>query len=288
MIGSAITRELLERGHTVAHLGRSARSGAVPSFRWDLKSGEIDDRAFKGVHAVIHLAGASISKRWTSAYKREIVNSRVESSALLDQALKAHPEIQRVICASASGIYPSDDERLWREDESIPADAGGFLASTTAQWEAATAPLGAGRQRVVFRIGLVMSGDGGALPVMAAPVRWVGAAPMGSGRQWMPWIHIDDLVGLFVEAVEKEAYQGVYNAAAPNPVRHTEFMKTLARILHRWYIPIRIPGFLLRWVMGEQAALVLEGAQLSADKVLRTGYTFKFPKLADALKNLLA
>lgn len=288
MIGSAITRELLVRGHTVAHLGRSARSGTVPSFRWDPKSGEIDHGAFEGVDAVIHLAGASISKRWTKAYQQEIVNSRVQSSALLDRALQQHPEIQRVICASASGIYPSDDERLWKEDDSIPAGAGGFLASTTAQWEAATAPLGAGRQRVVFRIGLVMSGDGGALPVMAAPVRWVGAAPMGSGRQWMPWIHIDDLVGLFVEATENREWSGVYNAAAPNPVRHAEFMKTLAKVLHRWYVPIHIPGFILRWVMGEQAALVLEGVQLSADKVLSTGYTFKFPKLADALKNLLA
>lgn len=285
LVGTEISEALLDRGHEVVHLGRSARSGRVPAFEWSPSTGTFDARAFQGVDAVIHLAGASVSKPWTATYKQTIIESRLHSAQTLERALAENPQIRTVVCASASGFYPPDEERIWMESDK--PEPTGFLSQTTAAWEQALKPLGEERRQVIFRIGLVMSAKGGALPEMARPVKWVGAASLGSGRQWMPWIHIADLVGLFVTALENDSMNGIYNAAAPNPARHKDFMKVLSKVMHRWFVPISVPAFLFRMLMGERAALVLDGQHLSTEKVQQLGYNFKYPQLSDALKDLL-
>ena len=243
-------------------------------------------KAFQKTDTIIHLAGTGIADgRWTEKRKKEIIDSRVKSADLIFETLKANAHhVKTFISASAIGIY-GDCKDEWI-DETYPA-APDFLGETCKVWEAAANKFSTlGIRVVIFRIGIILAKDEGALPQMARPVKLFAGSPLGSGKQFMSWIHVTDLCRVFLKAVEEERMTGVYNAVAPNPVTHREFIKSLTKVLHRLFIPIPVPAFILRLILGEKAKIVLDGQRVSSKKIRDTGFRFQFEKAEDALKNI--
>jgi uncharacterized protein (TIGR01777 family) len=209
----------------------------------------------------------------------------VKSAALIFETLKANPhEIKTFISASAIGIY-GDGGDEW-VDEAHPASSD-FLGETCKQWEAAANQFSEiGIRVVIIRIGIILSKDGGALPQMSRPIKIVGGSPLGSGKQFMSWIHIDDLGRIFLKAIEDEQMHGIYNAVAPDPVTNKEFIKLLTRTLHRPFFPMHVPSVMLKLILGEKAKMVLNGQRVSSVKIQGTGFEFQFNKLEDALNDV--
>lgn len=288
LIGQRLTDLLFEKGHRIAHLSRTPRSGKVVTFVWDIQNNKFDREALQATDAIIHLAGAGIAdKPWTAARKLELIKSRTESTHLLyDELKKGNHPVKTFISASAIGFYGIDEsDNFFTENDK---QGRGFLAEVVGQWEAAVDRIATlGIRAVKIRIGIVLSEKGGALKELMKPVKFFVGAPLGSGEQMMSWIHLDDLCRIFVKAVDDEDLRGVYNAAAPNPVSNREFTKTLAKILHKPIILPPIPSFALKLLLGEMADIVLKGAKVSSEKIQKTGFRFKFNKLDDALKDLL-
>ena len=296
-IGTALTHSLLEKNYKVIILSRQRGKANAPitglSYaHWDLSSQMIDGDAMRGADFIVHLAGAGIAdKRWTKKRKKEIRDSRVKSSELIVKSLREIPNnVKAVVCASAIGWYGADpvipNPKPFREDD--PPDAG-FLGGTCREWEAAIEPvIHLGKRLVKLRTSIVMSNDGGALKEFRNPLRFGVSPILGNGRQVMSWIHIDDLVRLYITAIENENLSGVYNAGAPHPVSNKTFMLRLARLIKgRFYIPIYVPSFMLRLVLGEMSIEVLKSATISCDKIHAAGFTFLYPSIDAALKNLI-
>jgi uncharacterized protein (TIGR01777 family) len=279
-LGSALVERLQRDGHSVAVLTRQpTRSHHV---RWD-PYGPITTWAhvLDGADAVVNLAGAPISKRWTRAHKRAMWTSRVDLTRALVAALKSLRRMAPVLMnASAVGVYGAHgDEPLTEE-----AGAGsGFLADLGAAWENEARAAGPEARVVLLRNGLVLARDGGALPRLALPCRLFIGGPLGSGRQYMPWIHLDDWTALTVWALTNTAISGPLNATAPNPVTNLEFARTLGRVLHRpAFFPA--PAFAVRLALGEMADVALTGQRVLPDKAHRLGFEFRYPLLEPALR----
>lgn len=289
MVGSALTEKLLHRGFKVAHVGRSARGGKVPCFRWSISENYLDPKALEGVDAIIHLAGAGVADgRWTSARKQEIMASRVDSGKLLCHALKTVPNaVKTVISASGIGFYGLTTEpNLCTE---VDAPGTDFLATVCVAWEQAIKPIEAPDARLaIFRIGVVLSNKGGALAQMAAPVRWGVGAPLGTGKQMISWVHIDDLCNMMLAALEQPQWKGIYNAVAPNPISNGALTKAIGTALHRPVWPISVPGFALRLMVGQMAEIVLSGARVSCEKVKQAGFKFEYEEVGKAIRQLLS
>ncbi len=295
LIGRRLTDLLLEKGHEVAWLSRGAaeshrvpRPHAVRVFRWDVERGDIEHDAVEWADAVVHLAGAGVAdRRWTARRKRTILDSRVHATRLLRKSIQGatrRPEV--VIAASATGRYGSGGEDRWMSENDDP-DECDFLAEVVRQWEAESAVIAnTGVRSLVVRIGIVLSRDGGALPRMAAPFRLGLGAPIGTGEQYMSWIHIDDLCRMIVHALDDATRQGVYNGVAPHPVTNAVFSDELARAMGRPFFMPAVPAFVLRMVMGEMASIVLGGARVSSRKAQHDGFTFRYPTVRDALNEL--
>jgi uncharacterized protein (TIGR01777 family) len=284
LIGRALSQKLLAEGHRVSILSRSGGD-----YTWDVTKAYFQPEALEGVDAVVHLAGAGIAdKRWTEARKRELIGSRVDSSALLIHALKTIPNrVKVVLSASAIGFYGADSGEV-RCEETSPAGVD-FLATCTQAWEGSISGVEAlGIRLVKFRIGLVLSAHGGIFPVLCRPIRYLVGAVLGHGKQWQSWIHVDDLVGMFMLGLADESLNGVINAVSPGAIRHREMTQKIARAMHKPLLLPPIPGFLLRLALGEMACLVLGGNLVSADKIQKEGkYTFTYTRLEDALKELI-
>jgi len=282
---SGYLRKKLEKNNCRIHfLSRTPVDSS--SYRWDMKTRWIDPAAFENVHTIIHLAGASLADgRWTAERKKEIIDSRVNSAKLIYEKLKlSGHSIQTFISASAVGIYGDAGDEWISEDHSISPD---FLGETCRLWESAARRFAdLGIRVVILRIGVVLSGDGGALPVMARPVKLFAGAPLGSGNQFMSWIHIDDLCSIFLKAVEDGSMNGIYNAVAPNPVTNKEFMTKLASALHRPLWPFNVPAWLLKILLGEKSKIVLDGQRVSAQKLRDSGFTFNFSNLEQAIHDI--
>lgn len=287
LVGTRLTERLLHRGHQVVHLSRQPRSGQVPVYSWDVKQGTLDERALHGVDAVIHLAGAGVADaRWTAARKMEILNSRIDSTRLLGKYLDKHRAISTFISASAIGYYGFVTSEKWLE-ESAPAGTD-FLADVTRQWEEAVEATAHDQLRIVkLRIGIVLSANGGALAEIARPVRWGLGAPLGSGRQYMSWIHLDDLCAMFIHALENKNVAGTYNAVGPQPATNRAFTHAVAAALGKNIRLPPVPGFVLRLLVGELAGMVLAGTRISCRKILQTGFAFQFSDLPSALNKEL-
>lgn len=288
LIGHSLSAALRKAGHTVKHLGRyKPQTPGVDEYIWDVEAGTIEPGALEGTEIIIHLAGANVGKgRWTEKRKTEIISSRVRTLELLQlhcSRLGVKPE--GFMGASAVGYYGTlPAAKAHTEEDAAGAD---FMAAVCRDWEqAARAWASSGTPVTLLRIGVVLSGRGGALPLMAMPVRWFAGAPMGSGRQVLSWIHIQDLAGIFHYCMEHSLY-GVYNAVSPHPVTNRDFIRAIGRQLRRPVWPVPVPGFVLRTVLGEQAAIVLDGVDASADKILNAGYTFRYSQLQTALADLL-
>jgi uncharacterized protein len=289
LIGSRLTEILLHQGHEVAHLGRHQRQGRVPSYVWDVAKGTMDPRALESVEAIVHLAGAGIAdKRWTAARKKEIIDSRTQSIALLYDALnqKQYP-VTCFVSASAVGYYgPGRDDQVFSEES--PA-GGDFLATVTKQWEAASNRIGAlGIRGVKLRTGIVLSEKGGVLKSMAAPVKLGFGAPLGTGKQYLSWIHLDDLCAMYSKAINDPDMKGIYNATGTEPVTQRELTKAIAKTLNKPLWLPSVPAFALKLALGEMADLVLTGSKVSSEKIRKAGFAFQFNELEQALKNLFS
>lgn len=286
MIGSGISRQLTKAGHQVVHLSRSTSSSSEYStYSWDVTKGIVDEKAFEGVEVIIHLAGASINQRWTVKNKKIIVSSRVKSANLLFDAVhRLKIPLKTFISMSAIGYYGGDTgDQLISESHEPGAD---FLAETVRKWEEAADQFQSVCPVTKFRAGVVLSDEGGALPKIAAPVRYFVGAPIGSGKQWMSWIHINDVVQAFCMAVEGKL-SGTFNLVAPNPATNAQLTKSIARTLGRPLILPNVPAFVLQMVMGEMATIVIGGNNVSAKHLESTGFRFNYPELDQALKDLL-
>lgn len=294
LVGQALGHALLEKGYNVTILSRQAKS-TLPDdpFRyaaWDVERGIIDEKALQEADYIIHLAGAGVAeKRWTSRQKKLIIDSRVNSSRLIAESLqKVSHKVKAVIAASAIGWYgpdPAIPNPHPFSEEAAPAND--FLGAVCHAWEKSIEPVAATGVRLVkVRIGIVLSSNGGALKEFRKPMRFGVAAILGRGSQVMSWIHIDDLVRMFIHATENEQMRGVYNAVAPNPVSNREITIGLAKARKKFFIPFHVPSFLLRMMLGEMSVEILKSATVSATKISKAGFTFSYPDISKALENL--
>lgn len=297
MIGTRLTEMLADRGYDVIILTRDTTkhhpSPGVSYANWDIDAQAIDRDAIGKADHIIHLAGAGVAdKRWSQARKQEILRSRTESSALIVKALKEYPnKVQSVISSSAIGWYGPDTASSLKEGftEDAPADTA-FLGETCHQWEASIEPVtGLGIRLVKLRTGIVLSSRGGALVEFRKPVMGGVAAILGNGNQVVSWIHVEDLCSMFLFAVENHSLAGAYNAVAPNPVTNKTLTLTIAQKLRgRFYIPVYVPAFVLKIVLGEMSIEVLKSAHVSARKIQQAGFDFSYPVIDKALDHLLA
>ena len=290
-IGRRLIQFLQARNHTVALLSRSATTDMpnVRVFQWDIKRGNLDPQALATADAVIHLAGAGIAdERWSDARKKEIIESRTKSTELLVNALKTGKHaVKAFVSSSAIGFYGGDtgEQPL---TETSPA-GNDFLAQVTRAWEKSVEPITTqGIRTVRIRTGVVLTMAGGALPKLAQPVRLGAGAPIGSGQQYISWIHLDDLCRMYVEAVENERWEGVYNGVAPGPATNADLTKQIAHALNRPMILPNIPAFVIKLMFGELAVTVLGGNYVLNKRIREeTDFRYQFGELDGALADLL-
>ncbi|HZH66928.1 MAG TPA: TIGR01777 family oxidoreductase [Flavisolibacter sp.] len=294
MIGSALTKALTEKAYKVIILTRKAKpsTGIVSYKEWDVAKGVIDRDSIAEADYIIHLAGANVADgRWTEKRKKEIVDSRVKSGELLVRSLKETPnKVKAVISASAIGWY-GPDPQVPNPTPFVETDRmdDSFLGATSKLWEASIQPvLEFDKRLVIFRIGIVLSNEGGAYAEFKKPLNFSAATILGNGKQVVSWIHIDDLVRLFIAAIKNEKLTGIYNAVAPNPVTNKELIVEISKQRHKLYIPLHVPTFALKIALGEMSVEVLKSATVSSKKLEGTGFQFLYPTITDAVKNLSA
>ena len=277
-IGQHLATALRQAGHQIVTLGR----GDSADYRWDLASGAPAE-AFEGAGAVVHLIGEPVAQRWTPAVKQRIRDSRLLGTERLIHGLSiARNRPQALICASAVGYYGDrGDETL--TESSIPG--AGFLPDVCRQWEEKADLAAALGMRVVkVRTGVVLGRSGGALKQMLTPFKVGVGGRLGSGRQWMPWIHIDDIAGIFLHAVQNQV-SGPLNGTAPGVVTNADFTAALGRALHRPAI-LPVPGFALKLLFGEMAEVMLSSQRVLPRATGQSGYRFQYPELGGALASL--
>ncbi|GAA3426637.1 TIGR01777 family oxidoreductase [Streptosporangium nondiastaticum] len=287
LLGSALVRSLRADGTRVVRLVRRAPQGPDEAF-WDPAEGTLDPAVLEGARAVVHLAGAGIGdRRWNEEYKREIVRSRVEGTATVARALAELPAGPALLSASATGFYGDTGDR--EVDETSPAGSGFLARDVVVPWEAATRPATeAGVRVALLRTGLVLSRDGGLLARILPLFRAGTGAPLGSGRQYMSWISLDDWVGAVRYILNDPEMSGPVNLTAPEPVTNERFTRALGRAVHRPTMPVAVPGFMLRAVLGEFAEEgVLIGQRVLPRRLLEAGHSFRHIRLDDALAAVL-
>ena len=285
MIGTRLTEMLIQQGHEVSHLGRTKKEGKIPSFAWDVNAGVVDEEAFRQPDTIIHLAGAGVAdQRWKKNRKREILESRTKSTSLIARILEKYQNVKTVVSVSAIGYYgPGGAEIEFKEEDKPGCD---FLATVVDEWEKAVDKI-QHKRLVKLRTGIVLSEKGGALKKMMTPIQFGVGAPLGTGTQYMSWIHIDDLCRMFTKAIEDNNMGGVYNATGPYAVTNAELTKAIAQVLKKplWLPPV--PALVLKIMLGEMAEMVLLGSKVSSKKIQQAGFQFQFPELNQALENLL-
>lgn len=288
LVGAALTAALGANGHTVARLVRTGSAAASNNIRWDPLAGTLDTQALEGADAIVHLAGASIAEgRWTAARKQLLRTSRVEATQHLLEGisrLRLRPVV--FISASAIGFYGDrGDERL--TESSAPGDD--FLSQLAHDWEASAARAESlGIRTVLLRFGIILSTRGGALPRMLTPFRLGVGGRLGSGKQWMSWLALDEAAAIILYALQKESLRGPVNAVSPNPATNAEFTRALARALHRPAL-FPAPAFALRLLLGEMAdALLLSSQRVFPERLTALGYEFRHPRVEEAIASVLA
>jgi len=290
LVGTELVSLLLKNGIHIHYLTTSKNKlqdeANYKGFYWNPNTGDIDETCLEDVDVIIHLAGASISKRWTASYKQEILESRILSTSVLYGLLKNRPHnVHQFISASAIGIYPSSLDKVYSEDETQFDNS--FLSQVVQKWEKAVdriAQLGIRVAKV--RTGLVLSGKGGVLKEMAVPTKYGLGAAFGTGQQMQSWIHLNDLAGIYYYILNEEL-EGVYNAVAPFPVNNQELTKQIAKAMDKPYFLPNIPKFAMEMVLGEMHTLLFDSQNVSAKKIIGEGYQFKYLSLEKALKEEL-
>lgn len=284
LVGREITRLLEEKGKEVAWLSRTPERQTQRAFFWDVKNQEIDQNALSWCNAIIHLAGEGVAeKRWSEERKRQILESRVHSTRLLYNTLSSMShQVHTFVGASAIGYYGLDTGNELQSESQPPGND--FLAGVVKSWETESEKIATlGIRTVLLRVGIVLAKEGGALQEMLKPPV---AAPLGDGEQYMSWIHLKDLARMFVFALSQSQLQGTFNAVGPVPVSNRILTKAAAKATGKPFVPIGVPGFLLKVALGEMAQMVLGGNRVSNDKIAGTGFSYLFPELRGALGNL--
>ncbi len=286
LIGSTLQQKLISKGYTVFILSRQ-KSDNSNSFYWDIEKNEIEDEAILKADFIIHLAGAGIAdKRWTETRKKELIESRVNSANLLLKKVKElNPTLEGFIAASGIGYYGGiTSEKIFSEDDNAGTD---FISKICQLWEQASLKFQQESIRtVILRTGVVFSKKGGALEKIKQPIQLGVGAALGSGSQYIPWIHIEDLCNLYIEAIENNNFKGVYNAVAPEHCTNKQLTKTIANILNKSIWLPNVPSFLLKLALGKMSVIILEGSRVSSEKAKKIGFKFKFPTVKEALINL--
>ena len=287
LIGSALTKALLAKGHIVLHLSRTPRDrDGVQAFAWDVERGTLDKSALDGVDHIVHLAGENIlGKRWSPERLKLCQDSRTESARLLLHAAREEGvQPKTFISASGIGYYGAiTTDKVFTESDANATDVIGRL---TRAWEDAVDEWTDITRVVKLRTPVVLAREGGVLPRFVPLAKWCILAPLGSGKQWMPWVHIDDLVQLYIHAMENATMSGAYNACASDQPQQRDFMHAIAKAVHRPLFPIAVPAFALRAAMGEMSALLTEGSRASNERVKATGFASRFNDLGPALADL--
>ncbi len=286
LIGRPLTQKLCRQGHEVRILTRSEKR-KENEFYWNVADRTIDDAAFQNLDCIIHLAGASVSKRWTKKYRRELHSSRIDSANLLHEyCLKHKVELKSFVSASGINYYGTfTSARILKEDDGIIKHD--FLADLCQKWESAALQFEDVAERItILRTGLVLAKNGGALEPLAKLADYHLASPIGTGKQWMSWIHIEDMVNMYAFAVENTSLHGAFNAVADEPVRNRLFMKKLAHSRRKFFLPIAVPSFLFKIIFGEMSDILLKGSRIDNAKIIENGFEFKYNTLKDALENL--
>ncbi|MFD2937413.1 TIGR01777 family oxidoreductase [Spirosoma flavum] len=289
LVGKPLTQALLQQGHRVSHLSRQpSHIDGVTTYGWDIPKGQIDEHCLEGVDTIIHLAGADIaSEPWTPERKTELISSRIESIRLLYRLMRQQTHtVHSIISASGIVYYGNRGDDLLTEQSAPATD---FLATCTSQWEAAVDEGKALNLRVVkFRTGVVLTKEGGALPALAQPVQSGYGAPIGTGHQWVSWIHLQDVVGLYLLAVTNFSLEGVFNQTAPEPVTNRQLVDAIARQFNKSLWMPSTPRFLLKMIMGERSTFVLSSINARPSALLQQLYTYHYPTINGALKSIYA
>jgi uncharacterized protein (TIGR01777 family) len=286
-IGRRVVARLLQNHHYVGVWSRKPgleKRTAIASFSWDPLEGEPPADSLNGMDAVIHLAGENVAQRWSADVKRRIRDSRVLGTRhLVDAIARVQHRPKVLVCTSAIGYYGERGDEILTESS---PQGEGFLADICREWEAeADRAVELGLRVVKLRIGFVLGNDGGALGKILPVFRAGLGGRLGSGQQWMPWIHVDDVAETFIHAVENDI-SGVWNTTSPNPVTNADFTKQLGNVLHRPAM-FPVPGFALKLAFGEFGQHMLDSARVIPGAAIAAGYQFRYPELGPALADLV-
>ena len=290
LVGQELVSLLLQNGFTVHYLSTSksklVSQNNYKGFYWNPKTSEIDVNALTDVEVIVHLAGASVAKKWTPSYKQEIIESRVLSTRLLYKTLQKNlHQVKQIVSASAIGIYPNDLNYIYHETDNKVDNS--FLGNVVQQWEEEVNQFEKLHIKVAkIRIGIVLAKNGGALQEMAKPIKIGVGAAFGSGEQYQSWIHIQDLVGIFQFVIQNQL-SGVFNGVAPYPVTNAELTKAIAKTLGKPLFLPNIPQFVMKLILGEMHQILFSSQHVSCRKLLDLKYQFKFASLDKALNDLL-
>ncbi|WP_462253145.1 TIGR01777 family oxidoreductase [Ekhidna sp.] len=287
LVGTQLSALLTDNGYKVTHLSRNPTQKHYQSFYWDVKKGEIDDEAITSADVIIHLAGAGVAdKRWSKEWKKEIYDSRIDSTRLLkEKVAKLNPNLSHFISASAIGYYGWDTGDKWLDENT--SKGPGYLADVVNDWEKEVDAFNELKIKVAkVRVGIVLSSDGGALVELMKPIKFGFGAALSPGSQYMSWIHTADLCSIFSHILEN-SLEGTYNGVAPIPRTNAEFTKHVASSLKKPLWLPNVPKFALRLIVGEMADILVGGNRVSSRKIEDTGFNFQFATLEDSLKDLL-
>jgi uncharacterized protein (TIGR01777 family) len=280
LVGTRLTQMLVDRNHDVVILSRNPKN--KNEFKWDVSKNYVNTEAFKNVDYIIHLAGAGIAdERWNDERKKIIIDSRVKTANLIFNAIKENNiSIKGFISASGIGYYGAvTTTTIFKETDTVGND---FLGDVCKKWEDAAHQFSTESIPVtILRTGIVLAKKGGALDKMKTPI----ISPLGSGKQYLAWIHIDDLCQMYIQSIEADL-TGIYNAVAPQDQTSITFSKTFAESIKKPYLGIGVPGFMLKLLFGELAVILLEGSRISTKKIEKNGFSFRFKTLKKALYNL--
>ena len=287
LVGQSLVEKLKAKNHTVRILSRS-KSEQKNEFYWNVAEKVIDDKAFDNLDCIIHLAGANISERWTNDYKKELYSSRIDTAnLLLEYCQKKEIHLKSFISASGINYYGTfTSDQILTENSGIVQND--FLANLCEDWEKAADQFSEIADRIVcLRTAVVLSKDGGAFPMLKKTVDLNIGSGVGTGEQWMNWIHIDDLVNMFVMTVEHAEINGKFNAVADEIPTNKIFMKKLANAAKKIFLPFNVPAFVLKSVFGEMSSIILKGTRADNQKIKSQGFDFKYAKLEEAFSDLV-
>jgi uncharacterized protein (TIGR01777 family) len=290
LVGKSLSNLLVSKGYQVRILSRKSKKAThdIQYFHWDVEKEIIDESCINNVDFIVHLAGENVAQsRWTASRKRQILESRTRSTKILHQLLsqKEH-QVQAFISSSATGYYgTTNSDKIFKENDPVGGD---FLASVCGEWEETVNEIKKLKIRTVkLRTGVVLAKEKSALQKMLPPFRLGLGAALGSGKQYFPWIHIEDLCSLYLKAIEQNSLEGTFNAVLGDAVTNDMLGSALSKKLRRPYFMPNIPSFLFRLFFGEMAVILLNGSQVSADKIKKEGFNFKYDTIEKALDDLL-